>query len=372
MKTEMILSTSIHDRVIAILSEHDDPYREANLSRSGVLTRCELKDGELDIELTFTYPLAGMTRSLVKQLKPKLEAIKDVNEAFIRVRHEIPVSPAREGTESIPGVRQVICVASGKGGVGKSTTAVNLALALQAEGARVGLLDADIYGPSQALMLGVQGQRPETPDGKSFNPVLAHGIPVMSMAFLLTERSPTIWRGPMVSGAFTQMLRQTNWGNLDYLLIDLPPGTGDIQLTLSQQVPVNGAVVVTTPQDIALLDARRGIEMFRRVEVPVLGVIENMSLHQCSKCGHTEHLFGEGGGERIAAEYETELLGALPLDLSIRHQTDIGKPTVISDPDGSIAQSYRDIARRTGARLALFAERDGSSNLITKTQGTDK
>jgi ATP-binding protein involved in chromosome partitioning len=194
----------------------------------------------------------------------------------------------------------------------------------------------------------------------------------MSMAFLLTERSPTIWRGPMVSGAFTQMLRQTNWGNLDYLLIDLPPGTGDIQLTLSQQVPVNGAVVVTTPQDIALLDARRGIEMFRRVEVPVLGVIENMSLHQCSKCGHTEHLFGEGGGDRIAAEYETELLGALPLDLSIRHQTDIGKPTVINDPDGSIAQSYRDIARRTGARLALFAERDGSSNLITKTQGTDK
>jgi ATP-binding protein involved in chromosome partitioning len=176
----------------------------------------------------------------------------------------------------------------------------------------------------------------------------------------------------MVSGAFTQMLRQTNWGNLDYLVIDLPPGTGDIQLTLSQQVPVNGAVVVTTPQDIALLDARRGIEMFRRVEVPVLGVIENMSLHRCSKCGHTEHLFGEGGGDRIAAEYDTELLGALPLDLSIREQTDIGKPTVISDPDGMIAQSYRDIARRTGARLALFAERNGSSNLITKTQGTDE
>ncbi|MGB0359475.1 MAG: iron-sulfur cluster carrier protein ApbC [Litorivicinaceae bacterium] len=366
------MSTSIHDRVIAILSEHDDPYREANLGRSGALTRCELKDGELDIELTFKYPLAGMTRSLVKQLKPKLESIKEVNEAFIRVRHEIPVTPAREGTESIPGVRQVICVASGKGGVGKSTTAVNLALALQAEGARVGLLDADIYGPSQALMLGVQGQRPETPDGKSFNPVIAHGIRVMSMAFLLTERSPTIWRGPMVSGAFTQMLRQTNWGNLDYLVIDLPPGTGDIQLTLSQQVPVNGAVVVTTPQDIALLDARRGIEMFRRVEVPVLGVIENMSLHRCSKCGHTEHLFGEGGGDRIAAEYDTELLGALPLDLSIREQTDIGKPTVISDPDGMIAQSYRDIARRTGARLALFAERNGSSNLITKTQGTDE
>lgn len=366
------MSTSIYDRVIAILSEHDDPYRESNLGSSGFLTRCELKEGELDIGLTFNYPLAGVTRSLVKLLKPKLEGIKGVREAFIRVRHEVPLVAAREGTEAIPGVRQVICVASGKGGVGKSTTAVNLALALQAEGARVGLLDADIYGPSQALMLGVQGQRPETPDGKSFHPVIAHGIPVMSMAFLLTERSPTIWRGPMVSGAFTQLLRQTNWGNLDYLVIDLPPGTGDIQLTVSQQVPVNGAVVVTTPQDIALLDARRGIEMFRRVNVPVLGVIENMSLHRCSKCGHTEYLFGEGGGNRIAAEYDTKLLGTLPLDLNIRQHTDIGKPSVINDPDGVIAQSYRDIARRTGARLALFADRSGSSNLIIKTQGTDE
>ena len=372
MKTEMILSTSIHDHVIGILSEHDDPYCEANLGRSGVLTRCELRDNELDIELTFNYPLVGMTRSLVMQLKPKLEELKQVKEAFIRVRHEVPVTPAREGTESISGVRQVICVASGKGGVGKSTTAVNLALALQLEGARVGLLDADIYGPSQGLMLGVQDQRPETPDGKSFNPVIAHGIPVMSMAFLLTERSPTIWRGPMVSGAFTQMLRQTNWGNLDYLVIDLPPGTGDIQLTLSQQVPVNGAVVVTTPQDIALIDARRGIEMFRRVEVPVIGVIENMSIHRCSQCGHTENIFGEGGGDKIAADYDTELLGALPLDLSIRQQTDVGKPTVISDPDGIIAQSYRDIARRTGARLALFAKRDGAGSLITKTQGIEE
>ena len=221
-------------------------------------------------------------------------------------------------------------------------------------------------------MLGVQGQRPETPDGKSFNPVIAHGIPVMSMAFLLTERSPTIWRGPMVSGAFTQMLRQTNWGNLDYLVIDLPPGTGDIQLTLSQQVPVNGAVIVTTPQDVALIDARRGIEMFRRVGVPVLGVIENMSLHHCPQCGHTENIFGEGGGDKIAADYDTELLGALPLDLSIRQQTDVGKPTVISDPDGIIAQSYRDIARRTGARLALFAKRDGAGSLITKTQGIEE
>ena len=363
----MILSTSLKNDVIAILSEHDDPYCEKNLGQSGALTQCRLTDGELDVELTFKYPLAGMTRGLVKQLKPQFESLKDVREVFIRIQHEVPMTPAREGTESIPGVRQIICVASGKGGVGKSTTAANLTLALLAEGARVGLLDADIYGPSQALMLGVQGVRPETPDGKSFNPVIAHGVPVMSMAFLLTERSPTIWRGPMVSSAFTQMLRQTNWGDLDYLVIDLPPGTGDIQLTLSQQVPVNGAVVVTTPQDIALLDARRGIEMFRRVEVPVLGIIENMSLHRCSKCGHAEYLFGEGGGEKIAAEYETELLGALPLDRSIREQTDIGKPPVISDPDGVIAQTYRDVARRVGAKLALLAERDGSGDLIAKT-----
>ncbi len=366
------MTTSIYDRVIAILSECDDPYRGTNLGRHGVLTRCDLNDGELGIELIFPYPLAGITRSLVEQLKPKLEGIDVVREAFIQVSHKVPLTTAREGTESILGVRQIFCVASGKGGVGKSTTAVNLALALRAEGGRVGLLDADIYGPSQALMLGVQGQRPETPDGKSFNPVIAQGISVMSMAFLLTERSPTIWRGPMVSGAFTQMLRQTNWGNLDYLVIDLPPGTGDIQLTLSQQVPVNGAVVVTTPQDIALLDARRGIEMFRRVEVPVLGVIENMSLHCCPKCGHTEHLFGEGGGDRIAAEYDTELLGALPLDLEIRQQTDSGNPSVISDPDGSVALVYRDIARRTGARLSLFAERNGSSSLIAKTKGADE
>ena len=366
------MTTSIRDRVTAILSEHKDPYLETDLGRNGALTRCDLNNGELFIELTFPYPLAGTIRTLVGHLKPKLEGINVVREVFIRICHKVPITTARAGTESILGVRQVFCVASGKGGVGKSTTAVNLALALQAEGASVGLLDADIYGPSQALMLGVQGQRPETPDSKSFNPVIAHGISVMSIAFLLTERSPTVWRGPMASSAFTQMLRQTNWGNLDYLVIDLPPGTGDIQLTLSQQVPVNGAVIVTTPQDIALLDARRGIEMFKRVEVPVLGVIENMSLHCCSKCGHIEHLFGKGGGDKIAAEYDTALLGALPLDLNIGQETDSGKPSVISDPDSSVAKMYRDIARRTGARLALFAERNGSSNLIIKTKGTDE
>ena len=366
------MSTSIQDRVKSILAEHDDPYLGGNLAQSGLLSRCELHESNLEIDLTFPYAMAGMTRALISQLSPRFEALKGVEDHFIRIKHLVPVIPAREGTEAIPQVRQIICVASGKGGVGKSTTAVNLALALQAEGARVGLLDADIYGPSQALMLGVQGQRPKVLDGKTFDPVIAHGIRVMSMAFLLTERTPTIWRGPMVSGAFTQMLRQTNWGELDYLVIDLPPGTGDIHLTLSQQVPVNGAVIVTTPQDIALMDARRGIEMFRRVEVPVLGVVENMSLHHCLNCGHAEHLFGEGGGERIASEYNTELLGVLPLDRGIREQTDLGKPSVVHDPDGAVAQAYRDIARRTGAKLALFAEQQLGSGLITKTKGTSE
>ncbi len=368
---EQILTITIRERVLTVLADHDDPYIEVNLAETDVLRRCELNGKVLELDLCFPYAMGGLTRALVKALKPELLNFKDVADVSVRVTHDIPVVPAREGREPLPGIRQVICVASGKGGVGKSTTAVNLALALSLEGARVGLLDADIYGPSQAMMLGVQGQRPTTEDGKTFQPILAHGLTVMSMAFLLTERSPTIWRGPMVSSAFTQMLRQTNWGPLDYLVIDMPPGTGDIQLTLSQQVPVNGAVVVTTPQDIALLDARRGIEMFRKVEVPVLGVVENMSLHRCQQCGHTEHLFGEGGGERIAAEYDTVLLGALPLDMSIREQTDGGRPSAISDPDGPIAVTYRDIARRVGARLAMIARADSHASLITTSTRTD-
>jgi len=365
------LSSPIRERVLAVLAEHDDPYTELNLATTDVLRRCELNGKVLELELCFPYAMAGLTRALVKELKPALLTFKDVGDVYIRVTHDVPVVPAPAGREPLAGIRQVICVASGKGGVGKSTTAVNLALALSLEGARVGLLDADIYGPSQAMMLGVQGQRPTTKDGKTFDPIIAHGLTVMSMAFLLTERSPTIWRGPMVSGAFTQMLRQTNWGPLDYLVIDMPPGTGDVQLTLSQQVPVNGAVVVTTPQDIALLDARRGIEMFRRVEVPVLGIVENMSLHRCRECGHTEHLFGEGGGERIAAEYDTVLLGALPLDLAIREQTDGGRPSVIAEPDGPIAAAYRDIARRVGARLATIARNANAASLITTSTRTD-
>lgn len=248
--------------------------------------------------------------------------------------------------ESIKDVKHIIAVASGKGGVGKSTTAVNLALALHAEGYKTGLLDADIYGPSQAMMLGVvDGTRPQSVDDKFFKPVEAHGIFSMSMGYMVTENTPMAWRGPMATGALLQLLNQTLWGDLDFLVIDMPPGTGDIQLTLAQKVPVTGAVIVTTPQDIATLDARKGIELFRKVNIPVLGVVENMALHTCSNCGHSEHVFGEGGGLRVAERYQTKLLGSLPLAIAIREQADSGKPTVVAEPDGDIANIYRSIAR---------------------------
>ena len=257
-------------------------------------------------------------------------------------------------SQAIPQVKNIIAVASGKGGVGKSTTAVNLALALAVEGARVGILDADIYGPSQPQMLGVGQRRPEIvgEQGKQqMLPISAYGIQSISMGYLVTEETPMLWRGPMATGALQQLLMQTRWDNMDYLVIDMPPGTGDIQITLAQKVPVTGAVIVTTPQDIALLDAKKGIEMFRKVNVPILGVIENMAMHTCSNCGHEEHIFGEGGGERIAQNYQTELLGALPLDLSIRADADQGKPSVAADPESAISQKYRAIARKLIANV---------------------
>jgi len=267
-------------------------------------------------------------------------------------------------------IRHIIAIASGKGGVGKSTVAVNLALALQAAGARVGLLDADIYGPSQQLMLGIpEGTRPEQQGGQFLLPVVAHGLKTMSMGYLVTERTPLVWRGPMAGGALAQMLEQTLWGGLDYLLIDMPPGTGDIQLTLSQKARLSGAIIVTTPQDIALLDARKGIEMFRKVEVPILGIVENMAVHICSSCGHREHVFGEHGGERIAAEYGVPLLGSLPLALSIREQTDSGRPTVIADPDSPVTATYREMAARLREQLAGTGDdnaRPGPSISITE------
>ncbi len=272
--------------------------------------------------------------------------------AEIRFETDVIAHGVQTSLKPLPGIRNVIAVASGKGGVGKSTVSVNLALALAADGARVGLLDADIYGPSQPHMVGLVGEQPDSLDGKTMNPIQARGLQVMSIGFLVDPDKPMVWRGPMVTSALNQMLRQTNWEDLDYLVVDMPPGTGDIQLTLAQQIPVAGSVIVTTPQDISLIDARKGLEMFRKVSIPVLGVIENMSTHICSNCGHEEAIFGSGGGERMSDEYNVELLGQLPLDASIREQTDSGNPTVASAPDSPQAVAYFEAARRLSSVLA--------------------
>ena len=296
------------------------------------------------ISVTLGYPAAGM----VEELQAKLGDFLGSQDIELEL-HFAP--PKGRGFEH---VKHVIAVASGKGGVGKSTTAVNLALALDAEGAKVGLLDADIYGPSQGMMLGVaEGKRPTVKDGKFFEPIRAHGLKAMSMAFMVNEATPMVWRGPMASGALQQILTQTLWEDLDYLIVDMPPGTGDIQLTLSQKVPVAGAVIVTTPQDIALMDARKGIEMFSKVDIPVLGIIENMSMHRCPECGHISHLFGEGGGAHVAMDLGVPLLAELPLDMSIREQADGGEPTVRAEPDSEISAMYRRAARHMTARLWL-------------------
>jgi len=261
----------------------------------------------------------------------------------------------QRGVKLVHGIKNIIAVASGKGGVGKSTVAVNLALALAAEGATVGVLDADIYGPSQPTMLGIRG-RPETRDGKSLEPMEGHGLQAMSIGFLIDVETPMVWRGPMVTQALEQLLNETKWRDVDYLIVDLPPGTGDIQLTLAQRVPVTGAVIITTPQDIALIDARKGLKMFEKVGIPILGIIENMSVHVCSKCGHEERIFGEGGGERMGKDYDVEMLGALPLDINIRQQADSGKPTVVSDPDGPVSAIYKQVARRVAVKIAEKAQ----------------
>jgi ATP-binding protein involved in chromosome partitioning len=271
------------------------------------------------------------------------------------VYQKIIAHSVQRGVKLLPNVKNIIAVASGKGGVGKSTTAVNLALALAAEGASVGMLDADIYGPSQPMMLGIQG-RPESKDGKTLEPMEGHGIQASSIGFMIDVDTPMVWRGPMVTQALEQLLRDTNWRELDYLIVDMPPGTGDIHLTLAQKIPVTGAVIVTTPQDIALLDARKGLKMFEKVGIPILGVVENMAIHVCTNCGHKEHVFGQGGGERMAKEYDIEYLGGLPLDMSIRLQADSGKPTVVSDPDGDVANIYKAIARKVAIKVAERAK----------------
>ncbi|MET4568117.1 iron-sulfur cluster carrier protein ApbC [Rhodanobacter soli] len=306
---------------------------------------------KVSVDLQLGYPAAGAIDVLVARAREALQADPAIESAAVSITSRIHVHKVQGTLGPLPNVKNIIVVASGKGGVGKSTVSANLALALQAEGAKVGVMDADIYGPSQPTMLGVHG-KPASPDGKSIIPMQAHGMPVMSIGFLVEEDTPMIWRGPMVTQAMMQLLTDTRWEQLDYLIVDLPPGTGDIQLTLSQKVPVAGAVIVTTPQDIALLDARKALKMFEKVEVPVLGVVENMATHVCSNCGHEEHIFGEGGGERMSTQYGVPYLGSLPLDIRIREQADSGNPTVAAMPDSDLAMRYREIARNAAGRLS--------------------
>jgi ATP-binding protein involved in chromosome partitioning len=311
-----------------------------------------IADGVARVDAELGFPVGGYEDAFRALLAAGLAAAGWTGGVELRLSASIVPQAVQGSLKPLPGIANVIAVASGKGGVGKSTTAANLALALQAQGARVGLLDADVYGPSQPLMMGLAGERPTTPDGKSIDPLRAYGVAVMSIGFLVDAEQPTVWRGPMVTQALSQLLTETRWGELDYLVVDMPPGTGDTQLTLAQRVPVSGAVIVTTPQDIALADARKGLQMFRKVAIPVLGIVENMATHVCSNCGHEEAIFGAGGGGRMAAQYGVPLLGSLPLDLKIREQADGGRPTVVAEPDGRLAQAYFQIARRTAGRLA--------------------
>jgi ATP-binding protein involved in chromosome partitioning len=349
--------------VEAALSTVIDPHHGRDLVSAKAVKGVEAADGQVSVNIVLGYPAAGYQEELKALIQEKLSALPGVNAVVVNLRTEIVSHAVQKNLKPMAGVKNIIAIASGKGGVGKSTTAVNLALALAVEGARVGILDADIYGPSQPAMLGLSG-KPDIAEGNRIVPKIAYGVQSMSIGYLIDDDTPMIWRGPMVTGALQQLLNDTAWDNLDYLIIDLPPGTGDIQLTLAQQIPVSAAVIVTTPQDIALLDAQKGLKMFEKVNVPVLGIIENMSIHVCSQCGHEEPIFGVGGGERMAERYGVEMLGALPLDMQIRLRSDEGHPSVVADPEGAVARRYREIALRMSALLALKS-RDYSSRFPT-------
>jgi ATP-binding protein involved in chromosome partitioning len=338
------------DALLAALNSYQDPLIGRGLVAAGAVKNVELKAGRAYADIELGFPAAGCRAEMAERIASHAGAALGI-EVRVQIEWKIQSHAVQRNLQPMPQIRNIIAVASGKGGVGKSTVAANLALALRLEGANVGILDADIYGPSQPRMLGTR-EKPTSSDGKSMNPIEAHGIQVMSIGFLIDEEEPAIWRGPMVSQALAQLLNDTRWRDLDYLVVDLPPGTGDVQLSLSQKIPVSGAVIVTTPQDIALLDARKGLAMFRKVGVSVLGVVENMSYHVCSSCGHHEAIFGEGGGAQLAQQHGVDLLGQLPLDMKIREQADGGMPTVIADPESDVAQRYRAIARKAAAHLA--------------------
>ena len=353
------------DQLIAALQTVLDPNTGKDFVSTKALKNLQIEGADVSFDLEMPYPAKSQHPALRKALVAAAKGVAGVGNVSVNITTKVQTHAAQRGVALMPNVKNIIAVASGKGGVGKSTTAVNLALALAAEGATVGLLDADIYGPSQPMMMGVDA-RPESDDGKTMEPLENYGVQVMSIGFLVAQDEAMIWRGPMATQALEQLLRQTNWQDLDYLIVDMPPGTGDIQLTLSQRVPMTGAVIVTTPQDIALLDAKKGIKMFEKVGVPILGIVENMAVHVCSQCGHTEHIFGEDGGKRMAAEYKMDYLGALPLDINIRLQADSGKPTVVADPDGAVALLYKAVARQVAVKIASKAK-DFSSKFPTIT-----
>jgi ATP-binding protein involved in chromosome partitioning len=340
-----------------------DPNTGRDFVSTKQLKNLKVEGGDVAFDVELGYPAKSQVAALRKALIAAVRTLPGVENVSVNLSTKVVAHAVQRGVQLMPKVKNIVAVASGKGGVGKSTTAVNLALALAAEGASVGILDADIYGPSQPMMMGIEG-RPESADGQTMEPMQNYGVQVMSIGFLVDADNPMIWRGPMVTQALEQLLRQTNWSDLDYLIVDMPPGTGDIQLTLSQKVPLTGVVIVTTPQDIALLDAKKGLKMFEKVGVPILGLVENMAVHVCTNCGHVEHIFGADGGKKMAADYGVDYLGALPLSLSIREQADAGRPSVISDPDGEIAAIYKTVARQVAVKISAKAK-DFSSKFPT-------
>lgn len=341
--------------VETVLRSIINPDSKIDLMSSGSIKNLSVSDNNIQLEVVLGYPAKSQFQAIQDLVIAALKKIADVKNIQVTVSSNIVAHTVQRGVKLLPGVKNIIAVASGKGGVGKSTTAANLALALSAEGARVGILDADIYGPSLPMMLGING-RPQTKEENTIEPMEGHGLQASSIGFLVDQDSPMVWRGPMVTSALEQLLRQTRWRDLDYLIVDMPPGTGDIQLTLSQKVPVTGAVIVTTPQDIALLDARKGLKMFEKVGVPIIGIVENMSTYICPSCGHEEHVFGSGGGQKMCSDYSVDFLGSLPLNLSIREQSDAGCPTVVAEPNSAISQVYKQIARQVAIRIAGLAK----------------
>ncbi len=341
-------------QVQTALKEVVDPNTHKDFVTTKSVRNLKIEGDDVSLDIVLGYPAKSQVGAIKEAVESKLKGLPGAGKVSANVSFKITSHGVQRGVKLIPGVKNIIAVASGKGGVGKSTTAVNLALALAAEGATVAMLDADIYGPSQPMMLGIHG-RPESRDGKSLEPMEGHGLQAMSIGFLIDPDTPMVWRGPMVTQALEQLLNDTRWHEVDYLVVDMPPGTGDVQLTLAQRVPVTGAVIVTTPQDIALIDARKGLKMFEKVGIPIIGVVENMSIHICSNCGHEERIFGEGGGERMCKDYGVEFLGALPLDIRIREETDSGKPTVVAAPESRIADIYRGIARRVAVKIGESA-----------------